>query len=391
VPIGHHLVDEWIVQLAAAPRDGVDDVIMRTLAALSAFTEAQRAYVTIYHEDGTFQNSHEWTADDVVPQLPVIHGLSSTDYPASYGAAVADRIFAAPDLDALGDEADAERRSFGSFGVRAVLQVPISIDDDMIGLIGFNYWDPVDGWDPVLIQAVRRVGAVIGAVLARRRADADIDRLLEDARRATSVKDVLLAELSHELRNPLHVILGHAELLEVDRLDPADREALFQIRTQGQHLLTMIDDLLSLTDGTAEGRRVEVWPVLESIVDRLAPVCERRSISLGLDVASPAVIRTEIGRLRQVTYCVVSGGVQAIGTRGSIRLGVEQTSPDDAATVAVSLSAQGELEPDNVVSAMAMALVDGHGAIEVESVEGNRVDVTVRFDGRRRDAPDRLA
>jgi signal transduction histidine kinase len=383
VSVGQHRFDDSIVRLAAAPRSDIDEVIMDTLASLSEVADAQRAYVTIYHEDGTFQNSHEWTADGIVPQLPIIHGFDSSDFPASYGAAAANRIFSAPDLDELGDEAFAERRSFGSFGVRAVLQVPISIDEGMFGLVGFNYWDPVEGWDPVLIQAVRRVGAVIGAVIARQRADVDIDRILDEARLATSVKDVLLSELSHELRNPLHAILGHAELLELDRLDTPDREALFQIRTQGQHLLTMIDDLLSLAGGTAEGRRVEVWPVLESIVERLAPICERRSIELGLDAVQPAVIRTEIGRLRQVTYCVVSSGVQAIGTRGSIRLGIESISPDGVATIAVSLSSHGPLEPADVVSEIALALVEGHGSIEVESVAGNRVDVTIRFDGQR--------
>ena len=315
--------------------------------------------------------------------------LTSSDFPASYGAAVADEIFSAPDLDQLGAGAHAERVSFGSFGVRAVLQVPIGIDEGMIGLIGFNYWHAVEGWDPVLIQAVRRVGNVIGALIARRRADGDIDRLLEEARLATSVKDVLLAELSHELRNPLHSILGHAELLELERLAPSDREAVFQIQTQGRHLLTMIDDLLSLADGTAEGRHVEVGPVLESIVERLAPVCERRSIALGLDTGRPAVIRTEIGRLRQVSYCVVSSGVQAIGSRGSIQLTVEQTSPDDVPAISIALSSHGSLDALSAVSPMALALVDGHGAIDVEPVDANRVTVTVRFGEPQRLRPNR--
>src|SRR4029450_6440577 len=70
----------------------------------------------------------------------------------------------------------------------------------------------------------------------------------EEAMRANRAKSVFLANMAHELRSPLNAILGFAQLLQrsVDRC-PEDRESLGVILSSGNHLLSLINDVLSVS------------------------------------------------------------------------------------------------------------------------------------------------
>jgi signal transduction histidine kinase len=362
--------------VASAGDDELDDLVTAALAELAAHAEADRCYITLYHDDGTFRNSHEWVAAGDLPQLPAIQGLRSQDFEYTYSMVLRDEVFEAPDLLTLPDAAAAERRSFSSFGVRAVLQVPIRVDGHGIGLIGFNYFEPVDGWADDLITSVRTVGAVIGRVLVRHRDVEHIRRASEEAARANRLKDDLLAHVSHELRNPLHAILGYAELLELDARSERDRDALFQIQFNGRHLLTMVDDLIAISQGD-ESEAVDnaLAPAVEHAIDSLGAAIEHRGISIelgsGLD---DACVHTASGRLRQVLYCLVSGAVQALEPGGSLQ--IESSRP---ATLTIALSGTRRVGSDAIMP-LALALIDGYGDIVASSASPGTTDIEVRFD-----------
>jgi signal transduction histidine kinase len=89
-------------------------------------------------------------------------------------------------------------------------------------------------------------------LLARRVAERTADLSLANAElaRAARLKDEFLASMSHELRTPLTGILGRAEALEEEIYGPVTAEqvtALHSIGESGQHLLTLINDILDLS------------------------------------------------------------------------------------------------------------------------------------------------
>src|SRR4029077_14109596 len=83
-------------------------------------------------------------------------------------------------------------------------------------------------------------------VTERRATEAALRTSEAQAREADRRKDVFLALLSHELRNPLAPILTAAELMQLrgDVATPREREV---IARQGQHLLRLVDDLLDVS------------------------------------------------------------------------------------------------------------------------------------------------
>jgi signal transduction histidine kinase len=369
------LAADLALRLAGANDDEVDDVVTEALGRLAERAGADRAYITLFFEDGTFANSHEWLLDGVVPQLPAIQRMRTDDFPYSSAIARRGEVWSAPHVEQLPDDAVAERASFSSFGVRAVLQVPIMVAGRCTGLIGLNHFRVTNGWDPTFIEVAARVGQVIGVVIERQRATESMQRAVEAAQRANRFKDHLLAHVSHEFRNPLHAILGYAELLELDELSSDDRDALTQIRFNGRHLLTMVDDMIMLARGDATGLTdVPIDDAVRHATDTLASVLEHRRIELLVDpTIGDATVRLEPGRLRQVLYCLLSGAVHGVRAGGSIS--IEHPGPN-----LLTVRVMGTETPDaDLVMPMARVVLGESGEISVRH-DDESCSIVVSFD-----------
>ena len=241
------------LSLAAAGDDQLDAVIDGALGAIARHENADRAYITLYSPDGTFSTSHEWVAPGVRAQRDSIVQFSLSSFPWSVQMAYSGVIWHCPDLAELPPEAAAEQRTFGAFGVRSVLQVPMRDGSRTIGVVGFNHLQSSRTWPPLTIELVRRVADAIGFALVRREITRDVRAARDEAERANKAKDRFLSRLSHELQTPLHAILGFAELLDSTERPAADRAALRQIRSSGEHLRNLLAEMLHHTEREAAG------------------------------------------------------------------------------------------------------------------------------------------
>src|SRR6185436_4604935 len=112
----------------------------------------------------------------------------------------------------------------------------------------------------------------------------------ERAEIASRAKSQFLARMSHELRTPLNAVMGYAQLLKLDdTLSPKQRNGLDIIHSSGQHLLTLIVDILDLSRieaGKAELRvgPIELVPRLQAVVDIVRVMAEDKHITLGLQL-----------------------------------------------------------------------------------------------------------
>ena len=126
------------------------------------------------------------------------------------------------------------------FPVKSELDIPIFVDDEWAGLIGFADTTMVRHWTDGDLSLLSTAAKMIGAFWER---DAAHQRL-EEMNRA---KDDFLASISHELRTPLTSVMGYAQLLRDsdDRLTSAQRrEAAGQVQKQAGDLNQLVDDLL---------------------------------------------------------------------------------------------------------------------------------------------------
>lgn len=358
------LAADLALQLVIAREEAWDASVTRSLRQLTELADVDRCYVTLFHDDGTFENSHEWTAAHVVPHRPAIQRMSTDQFRYSVDLAFRNEVLAAPDIAELPERARPEYESFSSFGVRSVLQVPIRVDDRTVGLIGFNSTRPVVSWPDELIETARRVGQAIGVALVRQRAAHDVRAARDEAERANRAKDDLLASVSHELRTPLHAMLGYAELLGLGDRSEDERLAVLEIERNGRRLLNLVEDLLDLArQGSGPVEPVTVSGVLDEVIHILEPAARLRGISFDTTALTGLELAVEASRLRQVLHCVVANGLQALSAGGRIR--IEPASTAGSRGVAMSLTGPNRIETDGLVTPLVLTLLADVGSIRV--------------------------
>ncbi len=137
------------------------------------------------------------------------------------------------------------------------------------------------------------------------------------AEQGEQAKAQFLAAMSHEIRTPMTGVLGMADLLAAEPLNPRQHGYVRAIRTSGQHLLHVINDILNFSRLDAGGFVLEqvdfsVGEVLEEVRSIMTPqAVERRlSLSFDLDEHSPPVVRGDPTRLRQVLVNLVGNGLK---------------------------------------------------------------------------------
>ncbi len=149
----------------------------------------------------------------------------------------------------------------------------------------------------------------------------------EAANAANKAKSDFLANMSHELRTPLNAVLGYAQILKRDKtLTEQQNKAILTIHRSGDHLLTMIDDILDLSK--IEARKAELEPTgfhlrdfFDGVVEIINVRAEKKGITFtrDLDPGLPVWVQGDETRLRQILLNLLGNAVK-FTDRGSVTL-----------------------------------------------------------------------
>ncbi|MDB6166245.1 MAG: rpfC 3 [Lacunisphaera sp.] len=166
--------------------------------------------------------------------------------------------------------------------------------------------------------------------------------------KASAAKDEFLAGISHEIRNPMSGVIGIADNLKTEGLDPDSRHKFGLLRQCATHLSALLEDILDFSRVQAGAIDIEAKPfnlpeLIESIDAMTAADSEKRGIPVEFAV-SPAVPRDLIGdpkRIRQILLNFVSNALKFSG-RGKVRVTVWcKTLGPERAEVIFAISDEG--------------------------------------------------
>lgn len=162
----------------------------------------------------------------------------------------------------------------------------------------------------------------------------DLLNAVEAAKRADALRCEFLARVSHELRTPLTAILGYAELLIEDHGE--DRQLLRdvgRIRVSGQHLLSLIDDVLDLSRIESGRYRmasvaIDVSAFAQELAAEIEPVVKNAGNKFAMECAPGISLSTDPRALRQILVNLLSNA-NKFTQQGSVVLSIERR-PDES-------------------------------------------------------------
>jgi len=169
----------------------------------------------------------------------------------------------------------------------------------------------------------------------------ELVRAKEEAERGSRFKDQFLSTMSHELRTPMNAILGFSELLTEERygsLNDRQRRYVNHIRSGGQHLLKLINDILDLSKIEA-GRMeltieyVEVEQTIVEVLDSVRPLAEKKSQTLVHGEETGLAVRADATRFRQVLMNLLANAIKFTPEGGRIEVSARRVDDEVRAEV----------------------------------------------------------
>ena len=168
---------------------------------------------------------------------------------------------------------------------------------------------------------------------------ASFNKMSADLARSSNSRKQMTADIAHELRTPLSLILGHAEAVH-DGVLPPSRENFEIIRDEALRLEHLVDDLrtLSLADaGELSINLQEVSPqkLLSDLQAAFSHIASQKNVKIHMETASDMpVLRIDPGRMTQVLTNILDNALRHTPEGGQIRLSARK------AGIGVELSIQ---------------------------------------------------
>ena len=156
---------------------------------------------------------------------------------------------------------------------------------------------------------------------------------------ASRTKSEFLAKMSHELRTPLHAILGFTQVtLQDASLNSRQRANLLTVKGSGEHLLTLIDDVLAMSKIESGSLSIDTRSFdLHLLLDNLGKMFELRAsqknirLVFNLPAELPQYIKTDPIKLNQILINLIENAIK-FTDRGSVTLNLK-TSRESSQTI----------------------------------------------------------
>jgi signal transduction histidine kinase/HAMP domain-containing protein len=237
-----------------------------------------------------------------------------------------------PDLVNMPDYPLSHLSHMQKAGFRAVLAVPLLREDRLIGGLVVRRKKAGEFPAPVvnLLQtfATQSVLAIENARLFR-----EIEEKGRQLELANRHKSEFLSNMSHELRTPLNAIIGFSEVLlerMFGEMNEKQEDYLKDIHSSGQHLLSLINDILDLAK--VEAGRMELNPTtfdLSAAIDNALTLIRERAMHHGIALATE--IDSQLGelnaderKLKQILLNLLSNAVKFTPEGGKITVGARR-------------------------------------------------------------------
>jgi signal transduction histidine kinase/DNA-binding response OmpR family regulator len=201
-------------------------------------------------------------------------------------------------------------------GFRALLAVPLAREDRVIGMLVVRRREPGE-FPTSIVDLLQTFASQSVLAIQNARLFRDLVAAQREAEGANEAKSAFLATMSHEIRTPMNAVIGMSGLLLGTALTDEQRDYAEIIRSSGDALLTVINNVLDFSKIEAGRMDVESQPFdLREGVEATLDLVAGRAAEKGLDLAylisddTPGALVGDVARLRQILLNLLSNAVK---------------------------------------------------------------------------------
>jgi PAS domain S-box-containing protein len=181
--------------------------------------------------------------------------------------------------------------------------------------------------------------AVLRDITAWKRTEEELINARQQAERASTAKSEFLAKISHEIRTPLNAIIGFSEVMMDERFGPVGneryRQYLKDIHASGDHLISLLNDLLDLSK--IEAGKLELTFVsvnLNDLVQQCVAIMQQQAnrerviIRTSLPLSLPQIV-ADARSVRQIALNLLSNSIKFTGAGGQVIVSTALTDDNE--------------------------------------------------------------
>ncbi|MBN1995467.1 MAG: PAS domain S-box protein [Anaerolineae bacterium] len=195
--------------------DEIDNGINQALQTIAQLAGVDRSYIFILAEDGhSMDNTHEWCAEGIEPQIQKLQGLALADFPWFAQKIKNLEIIHVPRVADLPDEARLAQAKLQALGIQSIINIPMLHRGSLVGFFGFDTLKTEKAWGTEEINLLKVVAEMLVNALERKQVEQREALAYEFGRQLTTLldPDILLSEIVHRLQKVFGYYHAHVYL-----------------------------------------------------------------------------------------------------------------------------------------------------------------------------------